>query len=140
MSKVPWGLFLPVCVHVQNCFFFSGTQKFFSRPPASFSPRSWLRSMQGACVYTMVLVRAPTGLRGGFFRHSKSRKVVSSHGVSFRRARAKQDCGNPTISAQFALLQLYHRCISSSQARYNSSTLRQVRHNAHHSHIKLLAF
>lgn len=110
VASPPWSIF-PVYCTCTKWLFLRNTRVFFFSSARWVFLRSGLRSTRGACAYTTALVRAPAGLRGGCFRLSKSRRMASSHGVSFRRARAKQDRGNLMISAQFAPRLLYNTAV-----------------------------
>ena len=50
---------------------------------------------RGGCVYTTAKVWVSAGIRGACSGRSKSRILVSNHGIDFRRARANQVHGTP---------------------------------------------
>ena len=74
--------------------FFAQWKPFLFRPQSSSRSRLW--GTQGAGVYTRPSL-APAGLRGACSGLSKSRELACNHGIAFRRARATQDNGKPTI-------------------------------------------
>ena len=92
----------------------------FSLPAVGLYSSSPLRGTQGDRVYTTARVWAPAGLRAASSGRSKSRELPLFHGIGFRRARTKQDDGNPhdlNDPGRFSCVVL---CVNSSHHAWSS--------------------
>ena len=78
-------------------FTFSAPRPRFLFRPLVFLSRCRPRGHAGARVYTTAQVWVPAGLRGACSGRSQSRNLASNRGEAFRRVRAKQDDGSPTV-------------------------------------------
>ena len=99
--RVPHAdVFLPLFVFIRtNCLFIAEREVFFLvRPSVIFLTLLAAGRVRGPTRTLRRKCGPPAGLCGACSGRSESLKLASSHGILFRRARAKQGHGNSTVS------------------------------------------